>query len=107
MSVTWKAQQERSSGFWLRLLLAIARLFGRRVARLLLGPIVGYFLLFSPAARAASDDYLARVLGHPPGWRDRWRHFHSFASTLLDRLFLYESEADRFALRNTKSPNSK
>ncbi len=98
MSADWKQQNERGSVFWVRLLLSIARWFGRPVARLLLGPIVGYFWLFSPRARRASQDYLARVLARPVRMTDSLRHFHAFAATLLDRLFFYQTDADRFAL---------
>jgi predicted LPLAT superfamily acyltransferase len=42
----------------------------------------------SAAARTASADYLRRVLGRDAGWREQWRHFFSFASCTLDRIFL-------------------
>jgi len=56
--------------------------------RLLLYPIVGYFLLTAGAVRQSSVGYLRRVLGHEPGWRDQARHFFAFASCALDRVFL-------------------
>lgn len=71
------------------LLVRITLFFGRRVGRLLLYPICSYFLLFSPAANRASRKYLARVLERRPRWRDLFRHYHCFASTLLDRIFLF------------------
>lgn len=98
MSADWKQQNERGGAIWVRLLLAIAHLFGRPVARVLLGPIVLYFWLFSPTARRASQDYLRRVLPRPVVLADSLRHFHAFAATLLDRLFFYQSDADSFAL---------
>ncbi len=99
MSAEWKRQSERGGALGVRLLLGIARWFGRPVARLLLGPIVGYFWLFSPTARRASRDYLQRVLPRPVRVADSLRHFHAFAATLLDRLFFYQSDAGSFALR--------
>lgn len=84
----WLAQKERGSRGAMRLMKWLALRFGRRVARLLLFPICAYFLLFSPRARATSREYLARVLGRRPRLRDLWRHYFTFASTILDRVYL-------------------
>ncbi|WP_456445631.1 LpxL/LpxP family acyltransferase [Thiolapillus sp.] len=88
MSTAWFAQRERSSTFWLKVIIWIARHLGRRVARGLLYPITGYFVISSPATRKASRNFLQRVLDHPPGWQDVYRHHHCFASVILDRVFL-------------------
>jgi predicted LPLAT superfamily acyltransferase len=88
MASAWDQQRERSNPLMLRLLLWIAHGLGRGVARLLLVPIVGYFLLTGGSAKKASRDYLRRVLGREPGWADLARHFHAFASVALDRFFL-------------------
>jgi len=72
---------------------------GRRAARLLLYPVCVYFLLFSPSARAASTKYLRKVLGHEPGLADAFRHCHTFAATLLDRVFLFNDQYARFDVR--------
>ena len=50
--------------------------------------IACYFLLFAPASRRASRDYLRRALGRPPRWRDLYRHFFTFAATIHDRVYL-------------------
>ncbi|BAO44041.1 LpxL/LpxP family acyltransferase [Thiolapillus brandeum] len=88
MSTAWFAQKERSTTFWLRVIIWIARHLGRGVARGLLYPITGYFVVSSPATRKASRDFLQRVLDRPPGWKDVFRHHHCFASVILDRVFL-------------------
>lgn len=84
----WDKQEERSNPVMLRLILWIARRLGRPVARLLLFPIVGYFLLTGGSAKKASRDFLARVLEREPRWIDHARHFHTFASVMLDRLLI-------------------
>ncbi len=71
----------------IRFMVWIALTIGRPAARLLLVPISLYFLAFSPGARRASRRYLARVLGHRPRLTDQFRHYHAFASTILDRVF--------------------
>jgi predicted LPLAT superfamily acyltransferase len=84
----WRGHQERSTPFMVALIVWLARNLPRWLVRPLLYPIVGYFMLTSSVARAASRDYLRRVLARQPGWRDQWRHFYAFASCTLDRIFL-------------------
>ena len=69
---------------------------GRRAARLFLYPICLYFLLFAGDARIASKKYLRKVLGREPHIGDGFRHIHTFASTILDRVFLLNGRFDKF-----------
>ena len=96
MTQHWEQQGERSNTFMLRLLLWIGRGLGRNIARLLLFPIVGYFLLTGGNAKKASRDYLRRVLNHEPSLRDVAKHFHAFASVALDRFFLLGGDTKNF-----------
>jgi predicted LPLAT superfamily acyltransferase len=66
----------------------IALHLGRKPARLILYPITLYFLLFAPAARRASVDYLSRVLERPVHWGHVARHIFTFSATILDRVYL-------------------
>jgi predicted LPLAT superfamily acyltransferase len=92
----WATQAERSNALTLRVMRWIAVTLGRRVSRLVLHPITLYFLLFGGAAARASNAYLARVLGRPPRWGDRYRHIHHFAATILDRVYLLRGDFDLF-----------
>ena len=76
----------------------IALKAGRTVARALLYPICLYFVL-SPAARAASNKYLGRVLGRAPRFADNFRHYHAFAATLLDRVFILQGAYSKLDIR--------
>ncbi|MFP5306750.1 MAG: lipid A biosynthesis acyltransferase [Gammaproteobacteria bacterium] len=87
MAERWEHQRERGARWAMLLLFWIARKLGRRTTRLFLYPITAYFLLTARAQRAASRDYLRRVLPHAPGWRDVARHFFTFAAVSLDRIF--------------------
>jgi predicted LPLAT superfamily acyltransferase len=58
---------------------------GRWAARPLLYPITLYFLLTAREQRIASRQFLTRALDRPVGGWDVARHFHRFASTILDR----------------------
>ena len=104
MTSAWDQQRERSNPVMLRLILWIGRKLGRNVARLLLLPIVGYFLITSGSAKRASREYLRRVLPHAPRWSDLARHFHAFASVMLDRLLILSGNPARFDLRMTQPP---
>lgn len=80
----------------LRLMTWISLRLGRRAGRAVLHPIAAYFLLFAPASRRASGDYLRRALGRPPGWRDLYRHFFTFAATIHDRVYLVNRRFELF-----------
>jgi len=94
----WNAEQERSNLFALRLMAWIAVHLGRRMARWVLHPIALYFLFFAPAARRHSGRYLARALGRPVGWRDSYRHIHTFAAVVLDRIWFVGGKMEVFEL---------
>ena len=95
----WLAQRERGSRPLIWLIVKVTLLLGRGVGRVLLYPICAYFLLFSGRARRASRDYLRRVLGRRPGWRDLFAHYHCFALTILDRVLLLTGRDDQFDCR--------
>ena len=92
----WAHHRERSSLPMLRLMRWIALAAGRRATRLLLPPIALYFVVFGGAARLASKAYLSRVLGRPATWRDGYRHVLTFASVVLDRVYLLQERFDEF-----------
>lgn len=82
----------------LRIMTWISLRLGRSVGRVVLRGIAGYFLLFAPASRAASRDYLARVLDRPVRWSDIYKHFFWFASTIHDRVYLLNQRFDLFKI---------
>ena len=90
----WAIRPERSNQAMLRLMTWISLRLGRAPARVVLAGISLYFLLFAPAARAASRAYLRRALEREPTFADQYRHFHSFASTIHDRVFMLNARFD-------------
>lgn len=94
----WRRQAERGSLALMRALTRFALLFGRRAAQAFLPPICLYFIVFSGPARRASRAYLARVLPQPPKFRDIYRHYLTFATTILDRVFWLSGRVDDYAL---------
>jgi len=92
----WLDFPERGTPVMLQLIHAIAVSIGRWAARLLLYPIALYFLISAHVARRVSYDYLKRVRGRPAHWWHVFRHFHCFAATILDRVYLLRGEFQRF-----------
>lgn len=94
----WVHTPERSNMLMLRVMTWISLRLGRRAGRTVLHLIASYFLLFAPASRRASGNYLRRVLGRPPRWRDLYQHFYTFAATIHDRIYLVNRRFDMFDL---------
>jgi predicted LPLAT superfamily acyltransferase len=73
----------------MRLLAALCRLLGRRAVRLLLHPIVLYYLVAKSLPRRASRAYLQRATGvSRVSWLQVYRHLFCFAECTLDRYLL-------------------
>ncbi len=92
----WVTRPERGAQSAIKLGVWIALHLGRRAARLFLYPICLYFLVSSPAASRSSRAYLARVLGRRPRLADIFAHFLTFASCVLDRVFLLNDQSQAF-----------
>jgi predicted LPLAT superfamily acyltransferase len=88
----WASVGESGAVLGMWLLYWINRLFGRWPFRAALAPVVLYFVIRQRLARGASRQYLERLeahtgaLGHPPRWRDTFRHISLFSETVLDKL---------------------
>lgn len=95
----WTRRAERGYPALMRLQIWLTLKAGRRTGRALLYPICAYFMLAAPAARAASRQYLARVLGRRPRIIEIFRHFHCFAATLLDRVYFLSGKVGQFDIR--------
>ncbi len=99
MTGEWKQRPEGGGLFALWLIRSIGRYGGRAVSRLLLYPITLYFLIRRGPERRASRQWLNRALGRPATLWDVAKHIHSFASTVLDRVFLLGDGAESLARR--------
>ena len=74
----------------------VALSVGYPAAKALLYPICVYYLIFSRQASRALRPYLIRALGRPISWRDLYKQYHCFASTVLDRVYLLAGQSSRF-----------
>jgi len=98
MSKYWQEHQERGNVMAMKFMAWIALIIGRPVARLLLYPICLYFYFFLPSARKASTTYLTKIFNRPPLFAEVYRHFYWFASTILDKTFMFQGDCRKFEL---------
>lgn len=96
MTARWKQRPEGGGRFAIWLIRSIARHGGRRLGRACLYPITLYFLARRGPERRASRAWLSRALGRPATVMEVARHIHTFAATILDRIFLLSGELQRF-----------
>jgi predicted LPLAT superfamily acyltransferase len=98
-TVRWTGLPERGTLASLQLITWIATHIGRWAARLLLYPVTIYFVVTAGAARRTSYEYLKQLRGYPAHWWHVFRHFHCFAATILDRVYLLRGEFQRFDVK--------
>ncbi len=96
----WATRAERGHAFVIRCGVLLALAVRRPAAWILLHAVSLYFLAVSAADRAASRQYLSKVLGREPTLADLFRHFHSFATTILDRVYLLNGQYGRYEVRS-------
>lgn len=88
----WAALNEFSFVAGMRLLFWICRWFGRWPFRLVLYPVLLWYVLTKPLPRRASLDYLQRVkrfVDIQAGIVGVMMHFAAFAETILDKMLLW------------------
>jgi predicted LPLAT superfamily acyltransferase len=94
----WSIGRERGSVAMIRIMTWLTLRVGWPLGYALLYPITLYFFLTWPRVRAASQDYLGRVLGRPPTVWTRLRHIFTSASVLMDRLFMLSGRTQAFRI---------
>jgi len=94
----WKDKLERGSAWLIHVIAWLARTIGRPFCRALLYPIVLYFILTDATARRSSQEFLIAALGRRVRWSDVFTHLHTFAATLLDRVYLAGGQFHRFQI---------
>ncbi|MBO9538212.1 acyltransferase [Herbaspirillum sp.] len=91
----WAQINEVSFVAGMRLLFAVYRLFGRLPFRLMLYPVLCWYIAANGRARRASHAYLAQVEAYRPALgvhadiRGVFRHFAAFGESLLDKMLLW------------------
>lgn len=96
----WAQINEVSFIAGMRLLLWLARVFGRWPFRVVLYPVLLWYLVAKPGARTASKNYLRRMasfsqtVGVQVGIFGMLRHFAAFGENLLDKLLLWGGSLD-------------
>jgi predicted LPLAT superfamily acyltransferase len=105
----WAQINEVSFVGGMRLLFGIYRVLGRWPFRLVLYPVIAWYVLTKPMARRASFDFLRQVKcfksGKPANslfdWLDVMRHFASFGESILDKMMVWGGLFDMRSIRQT------
>ena len=99
----WHLREERGSLLGMRILAWFYRWIGWRVAHVFVYPVVTYFFLTDRSGRRSSLEYLRRVraagaigFDHDPSWRDVFRHYMEFGTTILDRIGFWLARREEF-----------
>ena len=99
MSAQWRERREAGGHFAIWLIRAAGLYAGRGFARAWLYPITLYFYFRRARERRDSREFLTAALGRPARAWDILKHIHSYAATILDRIYLlHDTNLDRFAL---------
>mgnify|MGYP000048898278 CR=1 FL=1 len=96
MAENWQHEKEMSNAFWLKLIIKLALKLPRWSVRLLLHPIVLFFVLIAAKKRRASYHYLSKVLPYPAKIWHVYKHFYWFAAVLLDRVYFLTNQQTYF-----------
>ncbi|MBS0566192.1 MAG: acyltransferase [Proteobacteria bacterium] len=100
MSAHWHQRREAGGRFAIWLIRAAGLHAGRAFARAWLYPITLYFFFRRTRERRDSREFLDTALGRPAHAWDILRHIHSYAATILDRIYLlHDTTLDRFDVR--------
>jgi len=99
MTQAWLERPEGGTATGFRFIRTFALLCGRRLARVVLYPITLYFLIRRGPERRASSAYLSRVLQRKPSLWHIAKHIFSFASVILDRVYLLSERFKRFDIK--------
>jgi predicted LPLAT superfamily acyltransferase len=84
----WAHINEVSFILGMKFLFWVYRIGGRTPFRIMLYPVVFIYFVIQPAARRASKNYLAHIK-QPNTLRNNFKHFISFAESILDKLLLW------------------
>ncbi len=99
----WQDVAEKGTVLGIRIVVLVATTLGRRAVRALLHLVAAWYVLFHPAVRRASRDYLVHLNGRA-ALRDVYRHVLCFARVSADRVFLARDALGRFTLEIEGEP---
>ena len=97
----WTRVPERGATWAMRSLLFALNILGYGAARMLLFPIVAYFVFSGARSRRASRNYLAKLhrfdrSAPKPTLFQVYLHHLEFAQTLLERVLLWQGKLEKF-----------
>lgn len=87
----WSATQERGTTVGIQILVWLYRFFGQWLFRVILFPVIAYFVLTGSKARSASYQFLHRVNTYKKSrskarWYHVYKHFYQFGLAAVDKI---------------------
>jgi len=105
----WSSIKEAGTLLGLKFLWLMHRIFGRGMVSFMLLPTVAYFVVFRPATRRSSENFLQThyqkfpaFWTKKPGLKNVARHFWEFAETVVDKLLSWfiDIDAEQFDIQD-------
>ncbi len=94
----WRQRPERGSLSLMRFMMRASLVLGRGPSRVMVRIIAAYFFVTGGAARRATRDFLARVLGRAPTLAEQYHQFFTFSATVHDRVYFLKGRFDLFEI---------
>lgn len=99
MTAEWRQRPERGGRRITQFYIWLCLRVGRRMARPILYGIALYFFLSAPRERRVSAEFLHRIFGFRPGAYQVYRHFFTFSTTIMDRLFFLAGRTEQLSVK--------
>jgi len=99
MSVQWKSTKERGLQWVLKAARWCALVFGRKTLRILLYPICFYYFIFTRRSKKIAQTFLETALQRKVSFKDQFKHYHTFASVILDRVYFITDQYNSFDIK--------
>ncbi len=103
----WSAREEKGTSLGINILLWCYKFIGRRAFKLILHPVIAYFILTSFSAKKASLDYQKQLALYQKqsvdiGWKQAYRHFYQFGTAAIDKIgcWMGDIQEDNVTIHN-------
>ena len=96
----WSKMAESGTMFGLKFMLLVYKILGKRLAYLMLYPLISYYYLTRFRARRASKQYLAKIDNNK--YKSNFKHLMTFAQSMIDKLDVWNG---KISIEHINFPN--
>ena len=97
--IHWSRQKEKGTYYGIKFMLGIYSVFGRTIFKILLSPVMFYYVLTASSIKKSSQIYLENLNAYSeskgiplPKGLSTYAHLSSFAETILDKLAAWKGD---------------